>query len=121
MKICPSCHRPLPDEWFDREEHTVLAEGERRRLSILPWAILELLLENIGRFVDRNKIAYHLWAGTDGPENEFRNIITHVYTVRKALRGTPFEILNSHGNGWMIRVKQESRLVMAYKLEKMVS
>jgi hypothetical protein len=122
QKFCPHCYGSLsrsmaptilPPPWFDHDRRQVIVGNERRQLGAgTMFRLLGIFWERPDRLLSVNILMDLLYAtNMSPPDSKIINI--HVFWLRKALRDTPYSILNKFGEGYLFTMRPpDSREVM---------
>lgn len=121
-KFCPHCYSRLgatmaptilPPPWFDHDRRQVIVGNERRQLAgSTIFRLLVIFWERPDRLLSVNVLMDLLYATKMEPPDS-KPINVYVFWLRKALRGTPYSILNKHGEGYLFTMRPpDSREVM---------
>ena len=91
----------LGDIEVDLGQKVALKDGRPFSLTKTEWSLLELLLENEGRPVSRERILDSVWGYEHFPST--RTVDTHVYRLRRKLGGEVGALIrNVHGEGYAL-------------------
>jgi two-component system, OmpR family, response regulator len=97
---------PLGKYIFNSTFRTLCLDAQTIRLSPKESCLLELMCKNLNKVTTRETALKSIW----GDDNYFttRSMDVFVTKLRKYLNSDPcVEILNQHGNGYILSVKQE--------------
>ena len=86
---------------LDPGNQNVKLDGQTVPLSRTEFAILSILLKNIGNYVPRAEIYSRVW-GSPGPGDNERVVDTNISRLRKKLGDTGSHIVSRTGLGYMI-------------------
>ena len=75
---------------IDTVEHTLVVDGEERRLTPTQWRIVTVLVERRGQLVTHTRLAQRVWGDRTGEEAR-ESLRTHVRALRKVLGDTAEE------------------------------
>lgn len=118
-KFCPHCHTRLerrtdpvlPAEHFDNWQRAIIVKGQLRRLPPMLWKLLLIFWERQDKIMPR-EILLTLLYGDELEEPPVPKILdVYVCQLRPALRGTPFMIETTHGEGYLFSAKRPRRVL----------
>jgi hypothetical protein len=128
-RFCPHCYgsldqtrapKILPPPWFDHDRRQVIVGNERR--AIPGGDIFRLLMifwERPDRLLSTNTLMDLLYATKLGDAPYEKIVMIYVCWLRKALRGTPYSILNKFGQGYIFTMKPpDTREVIRIRREQ---
>jgi len=75
-------------------------KGEFRKLSLIEFDLLVLLVANLNKMVSREDILKAVWKNVLVSQ---RTVDVHVSTLRKRIKGFDFSIKSLYGTGYMIK------------------
>lgn len=88
---------------FDMGARRVYINGDEKKLPRKEFALLECLIDRVGRLVSKDEIADHLYGV--GSEAEGRVVEIYVSRLRKHLSDADVEIRTARGLGYMLEAK----------------
>ena len=97
---------PLAGFTFDVRKQLLLGHGEERKLTTKETDLLQLLCEHRNGLLPRSEALKHVW----GDDNYFngRSMDVYIAKLRKYLQpDARVEIINVHGKGFRLSVKDE--------------
>jgi DNA-binding response OmpR family regulator len=88
---------------LNSSDYSYEVEGERIQLSKIEFELLQLLANNKGRVLSRDKILDQLWGETAVGK---RTIDAHLAKLRKKTSAMSYEIASIYGAGFILRQKR---------------
>lgn len=91
---------------IDSNRRKVFRGNEQIRLTELELSLLEVLVENAGKPIDRNEILKHIWGYTPERLSETRVVDVHISRLRCKIEADPENpelILTCRGTGYMFQ------------------
>jgi OmpR family response regulator RpaB len=91
---------------IDRNRRKVYRGVEQIRLTELEISLLEVLVENAGKPIDRSEILRHIWGYSPEKHSETRVVDVHVSRLRCKIETDPENpelILTCRGTGYMFQ------------------
>jgi DNA-binding winged helix-turn-helix (wHTH) protein len=117
-KFCPHCHTRLdrktdpvlPAEHFDNDQHAIIVNGDRRRLTPHQWRLLLIFWERQDRVLSKDVLFALLYDDKPNELPEPKTLDVYICHLRAALRGSPFMIETTFAEGYLFTAKRPAKI-----------
>jgi DNA-binding winged helix-turn-helix (wHTH) protein len=128
-RFCPHCYGSLdktraptilPPPWFDHQRREVIIGDERRKLDPTMFRLLVIFWERPDRLLSHSILMILLYPNPDTAPLT-KSLEINLCRLRKALLGTPYSILNRHGEGYIFTAKPPNAREIARRAKRELS
>lgn len=101
---CPHCggnYNP-PELEADMQRNAISVKGVSVKAMPRVVETLSVLLQAYPDFVSTNRFIAKIWGMNEEPDTAYSTLKVFIYLLRKSLKNSDWDVMNSYGRGWAL-------------------